>query len=201
MITMMVLLCYINLSGMSLECIVIVLMNNSLLDGQFCTDYVNVQQGGNNATGRDRLAIIPRLSFTCNGRITNITARMWFSAKRSNYPFLQVWRPVSVVSTVYNKIGEVQLQSDDQVTKGSNNFLEANIILSGNKTIEVQSGDVAGYYHPPKSRYRVATRSTSRYILYQFSGSHESINLNNATNKDGNRQPLIQFNIRKFAVN
>ena len=30
MITMMVLLCYVNLSGMSLECIVIVLMNNSL---------------------------------------------------------------------------------------------------------------------------------------------------------------------------
>ena len=30
-ITMMVLLCYVNLSGMSLECIVIVLMNNSLL--------------------------------------------------------------------------------------------------------------------------------------------------------------------------
>ena len=28
MITMMVLLCYVNLSGMSLECIVIVLMNN-----------------------------------------------------------------------------------------------------------------------------------------------------------------------------
>ena len=31
MITMMVLLCYVNLSDMSLECIVIVLMNNSLL--------------------------------------------------------------------------------------------------------------------------------------------------------------------------
>ena len=40
MITMMVLLCYVNLSGMSLECIVIVLMNNSLLGGQFCIDSI-----------------------------------------------------------------------------------------------------------------------------------------------------------------
>ena len=28
------------LSGMSLECIVFVLMNNSLLGGQFCSDYL-----------------------------------------------------------------------------------------------------------------------------------------------------------------
>ena len=40
MITMMVLLCYVNLSGMSLECVVIVLMNNSLLGGQEGTDYL-----------------------------------------------------------------------------------------------------------------------------------------------------------------
>ena len=43
MITMMMLLCYVNLSGMSLECIVIVLMNNSLLGGQHCTDYVDIE--------------------------------------------------------------------------------------------------------------------------------------------------------------
>ena len=78
MITMMLLLCYINLSGMSLECIVIVLLNNSLLGGQFCTDSVDVQQDGDNVMGRDRLAIIPRLNFTCNGRITSIRARVRF---------------------------------------------------------------------------------------------------------------------------
>ena len=43
----MVLLCYVNLSGMSLECIVIVLINNSLLDGQDCIDSVYViEQNG-----------------------------------------------------------------------------------------------------------------------------------------------------------
>ena len=69
MITMMVLLCYINLSGMSLECIVIVLMNNLLLGGQECTDYVDVEQNGDEI-GFYQIAIIPRLNFTCNGRIT-----------------------------------------------------------------------------------------------------------------------------------
>ena len=197
MITMMMLLCYVNLSGMSLECIVIVLMNNSLLGGQFCTDYVDVHQDGRNQIDRDRLAIIPRLNFTCDGRITGIRARVLlnFDNNRNDYPFFQVWRPSSVGSTIYNKIGEVQLQSDDQVT-GSGTYRTANIVLTGNNIIEFQSGDVVGYYHPPNARYRVRTIRTDGYILYQFTGSFESVNLNNGVI---DRQPLIQFTIGKCA--
>ena len=61
----------LNLFGMSLECIVIVLMSNWLLGGQFCTDSVDVQQSGHDQIGSDRLAIIPCLNFTCYGRITS----------------------------------------------------------------------------------------------------------------------------------
>ena len=201
MITMMVLLCYVNLSGMSLECIVIVLMNNLLLGGQECTDYVNVQQFGGTAIGRNRTAIIPRLSFTCNGRITSITARIWRDNdyQRSD-TFFQVWRAASVSSTIYNKIGEVQLLSD-QVATNSNSCKEGNIILTGNNTIEVQSGDVVGYYHPPDARYRVLTIQTNGYRLYQFSGSPDSVDLNNNIDNDDRRQPLIQFAIGKYVVN
>ena len=198
MITMMVLLCYVNLSGMSLECIVIVLMNNSLLGGQECTDYVDVEQRGNANIGQNRQSIIPRLNFTCNGTITNITARLRYGGGRDNYPFIQVWRPASVGSTIYNKIGEVQLQSDDQVT-GSGDYRTANIILTGNNTIEVQSGDVVGYYHPPDARHRVRTIRTDGYIHYEFRGSHDSVNLNNNIERDDQRQPLIQFTISKYA--
>ena len=109
----------------------------------------------------------------------------------------QVWQPASVDSTIYNKIGEVQLQSDDQVT-GSGDYRTANIILTGNNTIEVQSGDVVGYYHPPDARYRVTTIQTRGYRLYQFNGSHESVDLNNNIGNDDNRQPLIQFTISKY---
>ena len=194
---MMMLLCYVNLSGMSLECIVIVLMNNSLLGGQFCTDYVDIQRSGDSQIGLDILGIIPRLNFTCNGRITSIRARMDFNDRRSDYPFFQVWRPASFGSTIYNKTGEVQLQSDDQVT-GSGTYRTTNITLTGNNTIEVQSGDVVGYYHPPDSRYRMRTIQTREYILYQFAGSPGlSVNLNNANQINNNRQPLIQFTIGK----
>ena len=195
MITMMVVLCYVNLSGMSLECIVIVLINNLLLGGQGCTDYDNIQQPGNRIIDHDRTAIIPRLNFTCNGRITSIRARLWFEAGSSNYPIFQVWRPASVGSTSYNKVGEVQLQSDDQLSVVNDNVQIATITLTGNNTIEVQSGDVVGYYHPSDSRLRVITRGTNGYRLYQFSGSHVFIDLNNNIDNDNNRQPVIQFAI------
>ena len=197
MITMMMLLCYVNLSGMSLECIVIVLMNNSLLGGQRCTDSVNIEQNGNKQLGytpNGRLAIFPRLNFTCNGRITSIRARVSSSSRSGNLLF-QVWRPVPV-DAIYNEVGEVQLQSDDQVT-GSGYFREANITLTGNNTIEFQSGDVVGYYHPSNTRYSVRDISTDGYVLYRFDGSPvpNSVNFSNRNAMINFRQPLIQFTI------
>ena len=203
MITMMMLLCYVNLSGMSLECIVIVLMNNSLLGGQVCidTDNVNIQQNGDGLLGPGGVSIITRLNFTCNGTITRIRARVRCNCggSETNFPFFQVWRPSSDGSTVYNRIGEVQLQSDDQVTTGSNGFREANIILTGNDTIRFQSGDVVGYYDPGNARYQARTVTTAGYLLHhnQFSQSPETIDLNNF-NPITNRQPLIQFTVGKY---
>ena len=198
MITMMMLLCYVNLSGMSLECIVIVIINNLLLGGQCCTDSVDIQQSGL-FIFRDSLAIIPRLNFTCDGRITSIRARVSLSATRNDYPFFQVWRPSSAGSTVYNKIGEAQLQSDDQVIIGSNKFHETNITLTGNSTIEFQSGDVVGYYQPPQSRYQVVNtqRFGNGYVLYWFDGSPatNSIDLSERNFIRDSYQPLLQFSI------
>ena len=175
-------------------------MNNSLLGGQFCTDSVDVQQDGDRVTGHDRLSIIPRLNFTCNGSITSIRARVVLNNSANDYLSFQVWRPSSVGSKMYNKIGEVQLQSDNQLT-GIGNFRTASIILTGNNTIEVQSGDVVGYYHPPDARYQVRTINTSGYIMYRFNGSFASVDLNNNFKSGNYRQPLIQFTIGKSACN
>ena len=195
MITMLMLLCYIALSGMSMKCIVIVLMNNLLLVGQECTDTVNVQQNGTASLGYNGQAIIPRLNFTCNGRITGIRARLRFFSNGDTYPFFQVWRAASVDSTIYNKIGEVQLQSDGQVT-GSSDYRTASIILTNNNTIEVQSGDVVGYYHPSNARYVVRDIQTDGYYLYRFNGSPAADNSEDLSQRNArlnNRQPLIQF--------
>ena len=181
-------------------------MNDLLSGGQTCTDSVNIQQLGV-PLGRDRLVIIPRLNFTCNGRITSIRARVTLSNMRTNFLSFQLWRPSSVDPTVYNKVddSEVQLQSNNQVTRGSNNLLEANIILTGDNTIEFQSGDVVGYYHPPDARYRVINIPTDGYILYRFDLNRSpvptSVNLNDANSNVSNAQPLIQFTIGKCAIN
>ena len=115
---------------------------------------------------------------------------------RNDYLFFQVWRPASDGSTVYNKIGEVQLQSDDQVTTGSNGLLEANIALTGNNTIEVQSGDVVGYYQPSDTRYVVINIIHNRYLLHQFNGSPgpNSVDLTDRNVRFASR-PLLQFTV------
>ena len=122
---------------------------------------------------------------------------MSFNNARNDYPSFYVWRPASVGSTIYNRIGKVQLQSDNQVT-GSGNRRTANITLTGNNTIEIQSGDVVGYYHPPNPRFSVRDISTAGYVLYRFivSSVPNSVDLNNSNGTGGNsRQPLIQFTI------
>ena len=172
-------------------------MNNLLLGGQTCTDSVNIEQDGDTHlwhTPNGRLAIIPRLNFTCNGRITSIRARVSSSSRSGNLLFLQVWRPVSA-DAIYNNIGEVQLQSN-QVT-GSGTYRTADIMLTGDNTIEFQSGDVIGYYHPFNTRYLVRDINTTGYVLYRFDGSPapNSVNLNNRNAMINFRQPLIQFTI------
>ena len=176
--------------------IVIILMNNSILGGQRCTDYVDIQENGEKQLGRGRLAIIPRLNFTCSGRITSITARVGFINSRNEYPSFQVWRAESDGSTLYNRIGEVQLQSDDQAT-GNGFFQIVNITLTGNNATEFQSGDVVGYYHPPNVRYSVRDISTNGYFLYRFDGSPapNSVDLSNRNGRGTSRQPLIRFTI------
>ena len=112
-----------------------------------------------------------------------------------------MWRLSSTSSTTYNKIGEVQL-SHDQVA-GSGTYQTATIILTGSDTIEVQSGDVVGYYHESFSRYRLRTIQTDGYILYEFDGSNipTSVNLNNASRHTNERQPLIKFTVDKHVSN
>ena len=143
------------------------------IGGHMCTDSVDVRQTGDDHIGGDTLAIIPHLNFTCNGRITSIRARLSVD-NRTDHPFFQVWWP-SADTTAYDKIGEVEL-SDDQVT-GSGNYQTANIILTGNNTIEVhdQSGDVVGYYHPHQSCYRM--RTIKLMDIYYISSVDRTIQL------------------------
>ena len=121
---------------------------SNLLGSEFCIECINVQQKSNSRLSNNNLVIIPRLKFSCNGRITSVRAGLDRVKSNNNNDFLtfQLWRPLLSDTMIYNKVGEIALQSEYQVTEGYNNF-EATIILTGEKRLEFQPGDVIGYYH------------------------------------------------------
>jgi len=118
--------------------------------GQTCiNDVDDVQLIGSDRISNNRTIIVPLLSFTCNGRITNIRVRITPDGRGDDFPYIQVWRP-SPSSQLYNLVGVVQIQSS-HITQLT--YQEANIILTGNNRIQFQSGDVIGFYIPSDSRY------------------------------------------------
>jgi len=154
-----------------------------------------VDQIGSKQIPRDQIAIIPRLNFTCNGRITNIKTRLLPDGKFNAHPYVQVWRPPSQSSLVYNKIGEVQVQ-ESQVLQLA--YKVADIPLTGTNRILVQSGDVVGFYHPPDSRYQVRTTQTDGYVLYLYDGFNTTTSLDSSNlilPSIDRSQPLIQFTV------
>ena len=167
-------------------------------DGQICIDEVNIQGRSDNEINPGRLAIVPHLNFNCNGRITSIRARTTGPNEgRNDYPYFQIWRPSSSGSTMYNRVSQVQSQSN-QIFRQSVLAI-INITLTGDDRIEFQSGDVIGYYHPSDILYDVRTIKTDGYVQYEFDGSPTLTSVDLSTVVDDHitdqRQPLIQFTI------
>ena len=167
--------------------------------GQTCIDDVdNVQQIGDNFISPNRTVIVPRLNFSCNGRITNIRVRLFDHANDgANFPYVQVWRRQPLTSQSYNLVDEVQIQMDHFNIEL--NFLIANISLAGDNRIQFLFGDVIGFYSPPDTRYIIQDKSTMGYIFYVFVGSNaSSLDLSSATVTPTNRQSLIQFTLGEY---
>ena len=171
------------------------------IGGQTCTESVNIQQAGDNQIDRNGIGLVPRLNFSCNGRITHIRVRIWPHRDNNGIhilPYIQVWRPSSVPIT-YNKIYQVQVQESQTSRPEPEEFLEANVPLIGTDRIFVQSGDVVGFYHPPNFDRQVRTIPTHGYVLYLFDGSNATMSLDFSTAMATDmRQPLIQFTIGKL---
>ena len=170
----------------------------SLLGSEFCIECINVQQRSDSRASSNSLVLIPRLRFSCNGRLSSVRAGLDKPPNFFNFLTFQLWRPFLPSTTIYNKVGEIHLESDYQVTQGYNN-LEATIILTGEKRIEFQPGDIIGYYQPPQSRYRVLDVDTMGYVLYRFDGMFppNTLSLSEATKTLNNRQPLLHFTFGK----
>ena len=172
----------------------------SLLGGGSCFKQVSVQQIGTAALLPRLQIIVPRANFTCNGRITGITASMMKVGSDGTDPSVEVWHPRTPSMDVFDKIGEVQLVESEvveEVDNNNNTYWLVNITVNDDDRIEFEAGDVVGYFHPPDTRYRVWSIETEGYRIFANEFSN-ALNIMDLTNKDisvNNRQPLIQFTI------
>ncbi|XP_065904304.1 receptor-type tyrosine-protein phosphatase delta-like isoform X2 [Dysidea avara] len=161
--------------------------------GQTCIDVVgDIQQARDEIISPDRTVIVPRLNFTCNGRITNIRVRVE-TRTGTNFPSIQVWR-LTPTPELYSLVDQVQIQSSHINNQLANQ--EAIISLTGNNRIQFLSGDVIGFYNPPNSRYVFEDIETPGYVYYVFVGSSaSSLNLLDTSLTPDLRHPLIQFTL------
>jgi len=170
-----------------------------LLDGsESCFEQVTVQQKGTITLNAWYFhAIVPRANFTCNGRITGITASMLSTPYNGSDPFVEVWHPKNSGSDVFDKVGGVRIVESEvaEVNNNNNTYWLFNITLNDDDRIEFEAGDVIGYYHPNEARYIVGSVETEGYTVYideLYTTSH-TIGLSGITLQ--NRQPLFQFTI------
>ena len=116
-----------------------------------------------------------------------------------------MWRPTKSDLDVYNKVGEVQLVESEivgEVDNDNNTYWLVNVTLNDDDRIEFEAGDVIGYYHPPDSRYRVWSISSTGYRIYANDNAEASNSINISTQDIiiNDLQPLMQFTVGMSSV-
>ncbi|XP_065899793.1 uncharacterized protein [Dysidea avara] len=104
-----------------------------------------------------------------------------------------MWRPLSLNSSVYNRIGQVQV-ANTTLIKDHHHF--TNITISTSSKLEFQPGDVIGYYQPSDLRLAIwNSNQTSGYTSYStnVTNSITTINISDENViRHNRRQPLIE---------
>jgi len=168
-------------------------------------EQVTTEQKGTTSLSEPLQIIIPRANFTCNGRITGVTASLERNAAGLSDPYFELWQPTTPDLDVYNKVGEVQFVESkvvEEVDNDNNTYWLVNITLNDDDRVEFEVGDVIGYYHPPDSRYRVWSISSAGYRNYanDFADASNSINIITQDIIINDLQPLMQFTIGMSSV-
>ena len=168
--------------------------------GQNCINNPNVNQRGQQIINNGRQVIVPRAAFNCSGRITRIAVSLLSDNQSGNLPIFQIWHPISLTSSTYSKIGEVQLSEGDLMTSSEGNYSFVNKSLNSNSQIEFQSGSVIGYYQPSNPQHRIWNIQTNGYTSYSnnVTSPSSSIDINNVDNIETDHQPLIEVIIGKI---
>ena len=158
-------------------------------DGQSCVDIVNAQQQGSHTLDDRRQVIVPMTAFSCNGSITGYLISLEFDSGESGNPTIQVFRPTS--SSSYMAVHEYLLQENDITDMGTYHL--ANVSFTGNDRIEIQPGDIIGYYIPSTPQYNVWNIETEGYTSYLSIRFSPDSTVTISGTGTTNRQPLIQL--------
>ena len=162
--------------------------------GQSCVDMVNVQRQGDNQLNANRQVLVPRITFSCAGRLTGYLISLDQDTNGNDYPHIEIWRPVTSRSdpSTYIRISEYILTEND-ITE-MNNYYFANVSFAINETSQLWPGDVIGYYQPPNPYYTIWSIDTTGYISNIISTDTFRMFIYVASISDtvNDRQPLIQ---------
>ena len=153
---------------------------------------VDVQQRGNNQINANSQVIIPRSSFSCNGRLTGYLVSLNQYSTGRNYPHIQMWRLLFEHRSGYIRINDYVLTERDIIKMG--NYYFANVSFTINEATQIQFGDFIGYYQPPSPRYTVWSINTTSYVSFNVTTEEyrDSIITKGVLNYVNNSQPLIQ---------
>ena len=176
------------------------------VDGQQCIQNPDINIQGDAAIENGTHMISPSFTFSCNGRITSVTASLFTVEGFSlipgmNLPVFQVWRPLLPGSSIYSIIGQAQF--DSGVFYAGPYLYTSTILLTRDDRIEFQSGDVIGCYQPnyPLRLVQIITIDNVNYISY-FSHTTNpttaTINISSTDYVDEVRQPLINITTGKY---
>ena len=169
------------------------------LGGQNCIDNPDVSQIGTVLVPSGRQVVVPNVRLNCTVRVTHIAASLGFGDLGSNQPIIQMWRPSSPGSTVYNRIAQVQ--TTGEITIDFNHFF-FNLSIPNSSDFEFLPGDVIGYYQPSSPRRRIWSIPTSGYTSYSnnANGPTTTIDISNVDNVEPSRQPLIELSFGKQII-
>jgi len=164
------------------------------LDGQNCINNPNVDRRGSNRLGDGRQVIVPNSRFGCNGRVTGIRASMAYGGHDGDFPTIQIWHPLSLDSTVYNRSGQVQVTGGRYIGFWGSGYYSISLSLNNNDQIEFQSNDVLGYYQPVDPRRRIWSVDANEYTSYSNNANSPGsmIDTSKTPNTETQRQPLIE---------
>jgi len=116
-----------------------------------------------------------------------------------NFPEVQIWRPLSLGSSIYKRVAQEQLELGTSVQIGIAIFYIIN--KSSNFLTDFQFGDVIGYYQPLSPRRLISSIRTSgytSYIINNVSSPSNTIDINNVDNVETDLQPLIELHFGKY---